>query len=95
MNPVDTGVPGFLKMYPVLFTLCTTLEAAVCKGVVDSIPNCPQRGCVQPPVPAGVPYNPRYSVLLSGGQVLSPCTPVLTQCLHRVFRSTRPCSNSR
>ncbi len=88
MIPVDTGVPGSLKMYPVLLTLCTTAKPAVDKGVQDSIPICSQTPCVQPPKFGGVPNNPRYSVPSRKLQVLSPCTPVLTQSFHRVIRST-------
>lgn len=88
MIPVDTGVPGSLKMYPVLLTLCTTAKPAADKGVQDSIPICSQTPCVQPPKFGGVPNNPRYSVPSRKFQVLSPCTPVLTQSFHRVIRST-------
>lgn len=31
-NPVSTVVPGFLKMYPSLLTLCTTLQLSLFKA---------------------------------------------------------------
>lgn len=75
MIPVETGVPGFLKMYPVLLTLCTTPKTAAVQGAQDSIPFYSQTPCVQPPISRGVPNNPRYSVPHSGTPSTVPMYP--------------------
>ncbi len=81
---VETGVPGFLKMYPSLLTVCTTPEDQLNQGLQDVILLFPQQPCVQSPFYKGVRYRPQYSVPPLTLTVQSPCTPVQTSFIPKL-----------